>query len=316
MHSGRQTRRSTLAIGCAGLLMMVAPVALNAEFTYTTNNGTITITGHIGAGGAIAIPDTIDGLPVTSIGYHAFYEYTSLTSVAIPNSVTSIGGGAFAGCTSLTSVAIPNSVTNIGAGAFDQCTSLASATIPDGVTSIWNCTFSFCTNLASVTIGHSVTYIDFYAFSWCSSLTTVTVPASVTYIARLAMNGCTSLTGIFFEGNVPGPGIDDPFGFDCIATVYYLPGTTGWGPTFGGLPTALWNPLLHADGPGLGVQPDGFRLEVTGTTNIPVVVEACVDLSNLVWVPLQTNKLTGGCLDFLDSPWTNHPARFYRVRSP
>jgi hypothetical protein len=106
------------------------------------------------------------------------------------------------------------------------------------------------------------------------------------------------------------------FGGDTNATVFYLPGTTGWGPTFGGLPKALWNPLIHASGPGLGVQPDGFRLEVTGTTNIPVVVEACVDLSSMVWVPLQTNNLTGGALFFLDPAWTNHPARFYRIRSP
>ena len=27
---------------------------------------------------------------------------------------------------------------------------------------------------------------------------------------------------------------------DNNATVYYLPGTTGWGTTFGGRPTALW----------------------------------------------------------------------------
>ena len=28
-----------------------------------------------------------------------------------------------------------------------------------------------------------------------------------------------------------------------LATVYYLPGTTGWGTTFGGRPTAQWNPF-------------------------------------------------------------------------
>ena len=34
----------------------------------TTNNGTITITGYTGPGGAVTIPGTINGLPVTSIG--------------------------------------------------------------------------------------------------------------------------------------------------------------------------------------------------------------------------------------------------------
>ena len=42
--------------------------SLPTEFNYTTNNGTITITGYTGPGGAVTIPSTINGLPVTSIG--------------------------------------------------------------------------------------------------------------------------------------------------------------------------------------------------------------------------------------------------------
>jgi hypothetical protein len=33
------------------------------------------------------------------------------------------------------------------------------------------------------------------------------------------------------------------FDGDNNATVYYLPWTTGWGSTYGGLPTAVWNPV-------------------------------------------------------------------------
>ena len=77
------------------------PTALwdqQVPFNYTTNNGTITITGYTGPGGAVTIPDTINGLPVTSIGDYAFCNCTSLTSVTIPNSVTSIGDEAFSYC--------------------------------------------------------------------------------------------------------------------------------------------------------------------------------------------------------------------------
>ena len=51
------------------------PTAVQAQFTYVTNNGTITITGGSGGcpSGALTIPDTINGLPVTSIGDWAFY---------------------------------------------------------------------------------------------------------------------------------------------------------------------------------------------------------------------------------------------------
>ena len=59
------------------------------------------------------IPDS-----VTSIGWDAFYNCESLTSITIPDSVTSIGSYAFKDCTSLTSVTIPDSVTSIGGYAF------------------------------------------------------------------------------------------------------------------------------------------------------------------------------------------------------
>jgi hypothetical protein len=108
------------------LLLLTLPAALQAQFTYTTNNGAITITGYTGPGGDVTIPDTIDGLPVTSIGLIAFYACTSLSSVTIPNSVTSIGSGAFRGCTRLASVMIPKSITNIAENAFGGCTSLTA----------------------------------------------------------------------------------------------------------------------------------------------------------------------------------------------
>ena len=58
------------------------------------------------------------------IAGYAFYGYSSLTSVTIPNGVTSIGDWAFYGCTSLTSVTIPNSVTSIGEDAFPEHTKI------------------------------------------------------------------------------------------------------------------------------------------------------------------------------------------------
>ena len=76
------------------------------------------IRGRTGAVGAVVIPASINGMPVTTIGDGAFYGSSILTSVTIPASVTSIRESAFQDCAGLTGVTIPSSVTIIGNNAF------------------------------------------------------------------------------------------------------------------------------------------------------------------------------------------------------
>ena len=178
------------------LWLLTLPTVLQAQYQYTINNGSITITSYTGPGGAVSIPSTINGLPVTYIGDNAFAADNSLTSVTIPNSVTSIGSEAFNSCNSLTSVTIGNSVTNIGNNAFSSSIGLASVTIAEGVTHIGRAAFAACIHLAKVTIPNSVTFIGDDAFNYCTSLTSVTIGNSVTFIGDLAFNRCTSLTTI------------------------------------------------------------------------------------------------------------------------
>ena len=131
------------------------------DFEYEINyEDCITILEYKGSDTSVTIPDTIDGRKVTSIGFEAFLNRKSLSSVIIPDSVTNIGGRAFEECTSLTSVDIPDSVTYIGDDAFNECSSLTSVTIPDSVTTIGGSAFWGCKNLTSVTIPDSVTRIE------------------------------------------------------------------------------------------------------------------------------------------------------------
>ncbi|NLX25980.1 MAG: hypothetical protein GXY61_08500, partial [Lentisphaerae bacterium] len=106
-------------------------------------------------------------------------------------------------------------------------------------------------------------------------------------------------------------------GFDGFgnATVYYLPGTSGWRPGCGGRPTLLWNPTIDV-GEGFGVGDDGFGFNIAGTADIPVVIEACSNLAEGIWIPLRTNTLSSGTLQFNDPEWTNHPSRIYRISGP
>ena len=209
---------------------MTAEAATSGIYTYEIADGEATITScSTSASGAITIPSTLGGYPVTGIGDSAFQDCSSLTSIAIPNSVTSIGNyafhccysltsvtipnsvtsigtWAFADCTSLTSVTIPNSVTSIGYAAFIRCSSLKNVTIPDSVTSIGDCAFFDCTSLTSVTIGNSVEFIGGGAFDSCTGLTSVTIPDSVTSIGEQAFHLCESLTSVAIPDSVTSIG--------------------------------------------------------------------------------------------------------------
>jgi len=100
--------------------------------------------------------------------------------------------------------------------------------------------------LTSLTIPNSVASIGNQAFFGCARLTTVTIGKGVTSIGDEAFIYCAGLTGVYFRGNAPRIR-RTAFDGATKATVYYLPGTKGWGgrfwgTKFAGRPTALWNP--------------------------------------------------------------------------
>jgi hypothetical protein len=304
------------------------------DFTYIAPNSTITITGYTGPGGNVDIPSSIDGLPVTIISNDVFLNLTNLTSVSLPESLVSIGDSAFYGCSGLTTVRLPNSVIVVGPSAFGNCSNLTSVTIGNHVASISNWAFSGCSGLTRLTIPDSVTKIEdapvgrggvYGGVFWgCTSLTNVIVGKGLSYLGIGAFNACSNLLGVIFKGNAPtnsvyvdgpiwGPGV---FLFDDLATVYYLSGTTGWGSTFAGRPAVLWNPQIETSDASFGARPNGFGFNITGTADIPVLIEACANLDAGSWVPLQSCTLTNGLVYFSDPQWTNYPNRFYRIRSP
>ena len=211
--------------------------------------------------GACTIPES-----VTSIGYYAFYNCHSLTSIIIPDNVISISEYAFSGCSSLTSVTIGNGVTSIGSSAFRVCSNLTSVTIGNGVTSIDNWSFSGCSKLTSITIPSSVTVIGYGAFEDCSSLKSIVIPNSVTSIKGGAFSGCIGLTGVYFEGNAPL--LPEGNVFFAPAVIYYLPETTGWTTPWSGRPATLWIEL-----PEITEQPQSYAVIEGDSVTFSVVAK-------------------------------------------
>jgi hypothetical protein len=194
----------------------------------------------------------------------------------------------------MTNISIGNDVTNIGEEAFGFCTSLISITIPNNVTSIEDNTFLDCTCLTSIAIGIGVSSLGSYAFQ-----------------------DCNSLKSVYFKGNAPNVYLN---ALTMPVYFYYMPGTVGWGSTFSGRPAVLWNPHAQKDA-SFGVRTNRFGFNITGSSNLVIVVEACTNFANPVWLLVSTNMLntfvgTNGTSYFSDPQWTNYPGRFYRLRSP
>lgn len=156
------------------------------DFTYTSKNNQITITGYTGSDSVVIIPASINGFPVTSIASSAFKNNTMITSVKISEGVTDIGAEAFSGCLSLTDVTIPSTVTKLGSssrydnGAFENCQSLSSVTI---------------------TAGTKEAFIGTKAFYGCKSLRSIKIPGNYISIKENAFGNCELLNSLVFEKN-------------------------------------------------------------------------------------------------------------------
>jgi hypothetical protein len=288
---------------------------------------------------------------VKNIGTGAFQDCSLLTILWFGSGLTNIGDSAFSYCATLSYLIFPNSLEALGNHAFEFCSGLPVVTLPGGVTSIGDGAFEFCTGLTAINVATNnpaycsrdgvlydrgvtrliqypenrsgssfaippgVTHIGDTAFAFCYNLNYVTVPRSVTVIENLAFYDCADLLGLFIEGNAPTPG-NDVLDFDNSATVYYLAKTTGWGATFAGRPTALWNPQVQSDAGNVGVHGAQFGFAITGTGNLPVTVEATTNLVSGPWLALGNATLANGKYYFGDPQWANFPTRYYRIVPP
>jgi hypothetical protein len=300
--------------GCTNLVKVDIPastISIDVSADFSAFGGTTSLSA-INVDGQNSAYSSLDGVlfdksQTTLILYP---QAKVLSDYLMPNSVTTLGPTAFYNCTKLTSVTIGNKVAYIPSQAFSFCTSLTRLTIPDSVTNIQDAL-------------EGKIYTD-GAFASCTSLTNVTVGKGLTYIGLGAFNYCTNLTGIYFQGDAPSFGEDilnagmggDVFARDNAATGYYLPGTFGWSATFDYLPMVLWNPQAQTADGSFGVRMNHFGFNITGTADIPLVVEASTTLAARSWVPLQSCTLTNGSIYFNDPQWTNYPAGVYRIRSP
>lgn len=214
----------------------VAPVTQpNDELWYTTsNNQTVTPYSNSFGSRSILTNTYSDGKGIikfdgnlVEIGYEAFNDCNTLTTVSFPDTVTNIADHAFDGCHM--STLNLNHITSIGSEAFDL-NDQTTLNIPQYVTSITdnpfrsqhgnltitvdannsnytdgggnNCVYDplnnkLITGGPNTVIPSGCTTIGDWAFSECYSLTSIEIPASVTRINQFAF-ACDN-TGVLQE---------------------------------------------------------------------------------------------------------------------
>ena len=158
-------------------------------------------------------------------------QYSSFTSITLPNTITSIGDEAFRASQDLKHIKIPDSVKSIGDSAF-WWSGIESVELPDGLESLGSGAFYNCEYLQSIDLPDSLSRIEKYTFAYCPSLESVTIPESITYIGQNAFSDTEWDEGsksIYFEGDAPVCTDSGETGsFPSDATLYYLDGTDGW----------------------------------------------------------------------------------------
>ena len=194
----------------------------------------VEIKEYVGPGGAVTIPENINGYPVRKIDSRAFIDNTAVTSLVIPGSVTEIGESALEGCTSIKSITsaitfdrrifgIPVSGepedgniprlypltrieitggTKICDSAFKDFDSLEEVAFTGELKSVGDQAFAGCSNLKKVTGLKGVSTIGNEAFADCYSLSDIALPDTLSSIGAGAFKNCVVLTDLVFPASI------------------------------------------------------------------------------------------------------------------
>lgn len=176
---------------------------------------------------------------VKSIGYHPF-ENSSLTALALPDSLQSLDGNPMAGCSTVLTVSINGNnsffaVANgllydkdvallIGCPARHEGTTIAPTCVAIGPEAFYG-----CFRASGLIIPEHVAFIGDSAFNDMPRLASLVFPASVGEIEGAGLfAGCPNLEFVGFSGNAPAVDPEVFFGTPETLKIYVNQDTRGW----------------------------------------------------------------------------------------
>lgn len=189
------------------------------DFVYS-GEGQYSISAYVGTQTEMMIPAYIGGIPVTYIGYRAFYDVTNITKASVPKTVESIGSGAFSSSANITEMTIPfvgkqadgyypfgyifGGTHSTSITQHDKYGNSAYYYIPATLKKVtitkqnWVPAHAFenCANFEEIILPESITTIGEEAFYNCGSLKQINIGAGVESIGVRAFYGCANLNNI------------------------------------------------------------------------------------------------------------------------
>ena len=114
---------------------------------------------------------------ITTIANHAFYEFSKIDIVDIPETITFIGNNAFHKST-VRDLNFPDSLKRIGEHAFTECF-----------------------NLVNLDFNHGLESIGIGAFNGCTSVVTVVLTNTIILLGNSAFLNCNNISAAYYVGN-------------------------------------------------------------------------------------------------------------------
>lgn len=178
----------------------------------------------------VVIPDEIDGVPVTHIGYGSFARSSNLTSVTMGKNIKVIADKAFMNCEALKTIKFSDNIEEVGRMAFTNSLWLdnfrtekkpliisnmlvdgvgceGEVDIPETVTKILPYAFDGAVNVTKVAMPDSITWAGESSFNGCDKLESIRLSDNLTSIEEGTFNGCTALKEIDLPESVRSIGI-------------------------------------------------------------------------------------------------------------
>jgi len=202
------------------------------DFLYFINDDkeTVTVTNYTGYELDVAIPDNIQGMPVTDIDFTDFAQEW-LMSISIPKSIQHMEGW--------DDLTYDSNIEHIEIDSENPVFSSENGIVynkdktmlifcpkgkqgelcnlPDSLETVGKYAFYCCGKITSVKLPHGVYYIGESAFERCSKMTEVSFPSSLKRIEQNGFYDCTCLEHVLFpEGINKEEKISIGSGNDCL----------------------------------------------------------------------------------------------------